>query len=75
MMEKSIGEKWLTGLRLNEVGGECPEREIASVRFHFKCLEQTLFRHFTDEERETEQGRDIARVFQISGVFHLLTCL
>lgn len=30
--------KLLRALRLNEVGGECPEQEAGSVRSHFTCL-------------------------------------
>lgn len=52
-MERGVGEKLLRALRLNE----CPEIRIGIMRFHLKCLEQTLFSRFTNEEQETEQGR------------------
>lgn len=61
LKEKEIGEKLLRALRLNGVGGECPGRGVGRVRFHFQYLEPTLFRHFTDEEREREQGRDMTK--------------
>lgn len=46
LMEKGVGKKLLRALRLNEVGGECPERKVESVRFNFKCPRADLLKSF-----------------------------